>query len=425
VEDELPPHAVHLFVTDDLVRSRPTVIFRLVLVIPAWIVLAFWSIGAVFVVIAAWFVLLVRGRCSRRIHEFLAAYVRYTIQVSAYLHLVANPYPGFGPKDDYPVRVDIDEPVDQRRLSVLFRLFLALPSLLLAGATGGSAGFTIPRQRGRYGFGSGATGLGGIASVLGWFAIVARGVMPSGLRDLGTYSVGYTAQTYAYLLLLTDRYPSTDPRLAGPQQLPHHPVRVEVTDDLERPRLLVAFRLLLALPHLVWLALWSVAAFVAGVVAWIAALLTARVPDPLHRFLAAFVRYGANVYAFLYLVGGPFPGFVGAERSYPIAILIDGPERQSRWTIFFRGLLSFPAMLLALGYGGVLFSAGVLGWFYALAHGRMPRGLRDIGAAAIRYQAQTWSYALLVTPRYPYSAPTLEGAPPELPSGQMAMELPA
>jgi hypothetical protein len=425
VDDEFPPHAVHLVVTDDLLRSRPTVIFRVVLVIPAWIVLAFWSLAAFFVVVGAWFVLLVRGRCGRGMHEFLAAYVRYSIQVSAYLHLVANPYPGFGPKADYPVRVEIDEPVAQRRLSVFFRLFIALPALLLAAAVGGSAGVSIPRRSGRYGFSPGAAGVGGIASMLGWFASVARGAMPRGLRDLGAYSIGFSAQTLAYLLLLTDRYPSADPRLAGPQQLPPHPVRLEVTDDLERPRLLVAFRLLLALPHLVWLALWSLAAFVVGVVAWIAALLTARVPDPLHRFLAAFVRYGAHVYSFFYLVGGPFPGFIGAERSYPIAILVDPRERQGRWTILFRGLLGFPALLLAFGYGGLLGTAGVLGWFYAIVRGRMPRGLRDIGAAAVRYQAQTWAYLLLVTPRYPYSAPALESAAPELPSGQMALELPA
>ena len=408
--------------TDDLLRSRATVFFRLILVIPAWIALLFWTIGAFFVVIGAWFVLLVRGRCSDGMHEFLASYVRYAIQVSAYIHLVANPWPGFSPKADYPVRVEIDGPVAQRGRSVFFRLFLALPALLLAGATGGSAGLSVPRRSGRYGFGSGVAGAAGIGAVLGWFACLARGRMPRGLRDLGAYSVGYTAQAYAYLLLLTDRYPSADPRLAGPQELPPHPVRLELTDDLQRPRLLVAFRLLLVLPHLVWLALWTVAAFLAVVAAWWVALVTGRVPDTVHRFLAAYVRYAAHVGAFLYLVGGPFPGFVGAERSYPIAILIGPPEGQRRSTILFRVFLAFPALLLAGGYGGIAWTAAVLGWFYALARGRMPRGLRDIGASAIRYQAQAWAYLLLLTPAYPYSAPTLENTA-EPHDEQIALEL--
>src|SRR5437773_9950522 len=95
---------VRLIVTDDLERSRATVLFRIVLAIPAWIALGFWGFGALVVVIGAWFMTLVKGRCSGGMHEFLAAYVRYATQVSAYLHIAANPYPGFAPKADYPVR---------------------------------------------------------------------------------------------------------------------------------------------------------------------------------------------------------------------------------------------------------------------------------------------------------------------------------
>jgi hypothetical protein len=35
----------------------------------------------------------------------------------------------------------------------------------------------------------------------------------------------------------------------------------------------------------------------------------------------------------------------------------------------------------------------------------MPRGLRNLGAFAIRYSAQVNSYALLLTDRYPYGGP--------------------
>ena len=96
MESAPAPRPVRLVVTDDLRRSRATVFFRLLLVIPAWIVFAFWSIAAFFVAVAAWFVILVRGRCSNGIHEFLATYLRYSVQVSAYMHLSADPYPGFG-----------------------------------------------------------------------------------------------------------------------------------------------------------------------------------------------------------------------------------------------------------------------------------------------------------------------------------------
>ena len=47
-----------------------------------------------------------------------------------------------------------------------------------------------------------------------------------------------------------------------------HPVRLVVTDDLRRSRLTVFFRLLLAIPHFIWLSLWGIAAEIALVIAW-------------------------------------------------------------------------------------------------------------------------------------------------------------
>ena len=37
-----------------------------------------------------------------------------------------------------------------------------------------------------------------------------------------------------------------------------HPVQVVVEDDLQRSRLTVFFRLLLAIPHFIWFVLWSI-----------------------------------------------------------------------------------------------------------------------------------------------------------------------
>ena len=109
-------------------------------------------------------------------------------------------------------------------------------------------------------------GAAAAAAFLAWFAIVARGRSPRGLRDLVAYALGYAAQAGGYLFLLTPRYPSSDPALAQPYaELPEHPVRVVVTDDLARPRLTVFFRLFLVIPHLVWLTLWSIVASLAAV----------------------------------------------------------------------------------------------------------------------------------------------------------------
>jgi hypothetical protein len=40
----------------------------------------------------------------------------------------------------------------------------------------------------------------------------------------------------------------------------------------------------------------------------------------------------------------------------------------------------------------------------------MPEGLRNLGAFALRYTAQTWAYVALLTDSYPYASPRLERA---------------
>ena len=53
--------------------------------------------------------------------------------------------------------------------------------------------------------------LGTVAQVIafaGWFVCLVLGRMPEGMRDLIAYCLRYQAQTYAYLFLLTSRYPS-------------------------------------------------------------------------------------------------------------------------------------------------------------------------------------------------------------------------
>ena len=411
---------IRLVVRDtELRRSRLTVFFRLFLAIPLFVWVTLRGIAAFVVAFVLWLAVLIEGTTPQSLHDFVAGYLRYATQVGAYVFLAADPYPWFRCQTDYPVDLEIDPPVRQSRWTGFFRLVLALPALLLAsalggGLTNGSSGQSWSASSGGgdeyavwYAFSSG--GVAAVAAFLAWFAVLARGTEPRGLRDLTAFALNYAAQAGGYLLLLTPVYPTSDPKRAEPySDLPEHPVRIVVTDDLERPRLTVLFRLLLAIPHFVWLLLWSVAAFFAAVAAWFAALATGRVPLALHRFLAAYTRYGTHLFAYVYVVGRRFPGFIGRAGSYGVDLEIDPPERQNRWTVLFRFFLAIPALLLASALGGVALVVGVLGWWYALARGRMPEGLRNLGASCLRYSAQSYAYLFLLTARYPFAAPVLE-----------------
>ena len=186
-----------------------------------------------------------------------------------------------------------------------------------------------------------------------------------------------------------------------------HPIQVVVTDDLRRNRLTVFFRGLLVIPHLIVLILWSIAAEIAVIIAWIIALFAGRVPDGLHNFIAAWMRYATHVYAYLFLLADPYPPFSGSS-PYPIDLHVAPAERQNRWKTFFRGILAIPALFIAniLRYLGMLIA--FLGWFAALALGRMPKGLRDTGAWTLRVDQQTYSYLSMLTDRYPQFGPTPE-----------------
>src|ERR1700694_3725484 len=100
--------------------------------------------------------------------------------------LIANPFPGFVGKPGYPVEIELPDVQPQNRWTVGFRIFLAIPVFLVA---------------------SGVSNLLYTCAALGWFASLALGRMPQGLRDAGAYSLRYSAQQWAYVLLVTDKYP--------------------------------------------------------------------------------------------------------------------------------------------------------------------------------------------------------------------------
>lgn len=406
-------HPIRVVVSDDLHRSRLTVFFRLLLAFPHYFWFGLWTIGALVLAIPNWVVTLIAGRPPAGLHDFLARYVRYSVHLNAYLNLAANPFPPFsGRPGRYPVDVEIDPPGRQNRWKTGFRLVLALPALLVALNFIGAGG--------SYGFRGAASSVGAIApggvfaavSLLAWFACLARGRISQGFRDLLVYGLRYVAQVDGYLFLLTDRYPDADPGEPLTRQTPPaNPIDLRLEDDGRRSRLIVFFRLLLVLPHLVWLVLWSIAVLAAAIVGWFVVLFAGRLPDRLHRFLAAYLRYTIHLSAFLYLVGNPFPGFAGSAGSYPVDLELPARERQSRWITGFRLLLSFPALLVAGALDGLLVVVAFLGWFASLVTGRMPPGLQRMGAFVLRYHAQVNGYLLLLTDRYPYSGPWVRAAP--------------
>ena len=174
-----------------------------------------------------------------------------------------------------------------------------------------------------------------------------------------------------------------------------------VDDDLRRSRLTVFFRLLLVIPHFLWLYLWGLAFFAVLVFKWLAMLFAGRSERDVQSFAGRWVRYLVHVYAYLLLAADPWPRFSGRAGTYPIDLEIDPPEPQRRLVTLFRVVLVIPAYVFAAVLGTVAQVIAFAGWFVCLALGRMPKGMRDLIAYCLRYQAQTYAYLFLLTSRYP------------------------
>lgn len=407
---------IRLVVSDDRRRSRLTVFFRLFLAIPHFFWLGIWVFGIFFTAFAQSVITVIRGRPAAPLHRFHTAFVRYATHVGAYLSLAANPFPGFLGDPGYPIDLEIAPAAQQGRLGAFFRLLLAVPAwLMLWTINVGGVAVSGPF----YGAGLWLYSAGVVAGFLAWFVCLVLGRIPHGLRNVVAYALRYTAEVYAYSLLLTPVYPSSDPTLpVEAEPPPAHPIRLVVDDDRRRSRLTTFFRLFLAVPHLVWAVLWGTVAIFVVVAQWFFVLATGHPAGTLHRFLAAYVRYQTHLVAFLFLVANPFPGFTG-ERGYPIDVEVAPPDRQSRWVTLFRLFLALPALALNGALNVLLYAVGIGGWFAVLAIGRMPEGLRNAGAYAVRYNAQAVSYLTLLTGRYPFSGPpTIE--PVEAPWTQAA-----
>lgn len=175
---------------EPLRRRRFPVLLRVVLYVPQAIVLGIWSFIAAPSVALAWLALLIEGRLPKWLHNFIAAYVRYTGQVTAWFFLLSGRYPDPLHTETHPFAIDIAERPRQPRLITFFRLVLAIPPLLLATAL--RVVYTL-------------------AAVPAWFVALACGRTTAGLQELGMFCLRYELETLAYALLLTARYPRLVP----------------------------------------------------------------------------------------------------------------------------------------------------------------------------------------------------------------------
>ena len=184
----------------------------------------------------------------------------------------------------YPIGLEVDDAAPQSRLTVFFRILMAIPHAIILE-------FILAAVF--------------IVSVLAWFAILFTGKYPAGLMNFVVSALHWQTRYTGYLWLLTGKYP---PFAMGEDKA--YPIRLLAEGQIDgRNRVTVFFRYFMLIPHIIVLYLLGIAGAVVILISWVAALFTGTVPAGMHNFLAGILRWQTRVGAYAYLVTDQYPPF--------------------------------------------------------------------------------------------------------------------
>ena len=188
------------------------------------------------------------------------------------------------PMATYPVVYKQDPPEKRSRLTVFFRILLAIPHMILAFFYGIAFFFVV---------------------VIAWFAILFTGRWPEGLYSFAAGFLRYSGRLAAYLYLIVDAYPPFD----GGEH-PEYPVQFIVAPPKPSySRLKTFFRIILAIPVYVMQYIFSLWLLVVAVAIWFVAVITGRTSPGLMEAMRMPMAYYVRANAYFFLVTEDWPPF--------------------------------------------------------------------------------------------------------------------
>jgi len=204
----------------------------------------------------------------------------------------------------YPVNIHVEPQTEPRnKMTVAFRIILAIPHWLLVGGIFGAGAIFA---RGQWWGGISSNGvLGAVATVcaiISWFAILFANQHPEGLRNLCTFYLRWKVRAVAYMALFRDDYP--------PFGDADYPATLDLTmAEFPRDKMSVALRIIYIIPHAVVLFFLGIAWFFTSIVAWIAILVSGEYPQGLYNFGLGVFRWSTRVEAYFLLLTDQYPPF--------------------------------------------------------------------------------------------------------------------
>ena len=207
----------------------------------------------------------------------------------------------------------------------------------------------------------------------------------------------------------------------------HNRASVDVVPALvNRNRLTCAFRLLLAIPHLVlvggpaalavtvawregtgltpsWGAstgLLGAVAAVSALIAWFAILFTGASPEGLRTLVVYYLRWRVRASAYAALLRDEYPPF--GEGVYAAWLTLRSPQAErNRLSVALRPILAVPHIIIVWALGVVWMATTVIAWFSILLNGSYPPTLYRFGVGVLRWTTRVEAYLLLLHDDYP------------------------
>ncbi len=187
-----------------------------------------------------------------------------------------------------------------------------------------------------------------------------------------------------------------------------YPVRLSMDHAGRQSRLSAFFRIILAIPIIIFLALVSGGSYggyslgISGgvvVAIWAAIIVRRHIPWWLFGFQVSLHRFTNRAFSYILLLTDKYPAF---EGEWLLQFEVDYPERISRRRIFFWKLITsiphfFVLFFLYIAVGFVVF----IGWFSILFTAEFPKGLHRFVVGVMRWSARVQAYFESLTDEFP------------------------
>jgi hypothetical protein len=201
-----------------------------------------------------------------------------------------------------------------------------------------------------------------------------------------------------------------------------YPVSLSVVPALtNRNRLTTAFRLILAIPHLILVGgmgtgaagqgegstsfggeggLLGAVAVVLAIISWFTILIAGVHIIGIRQMTSFYLRWRARALSYFMLLEDVYPPF--GDGAYPATLeIVDPPGPRDRLTVAVRIVMAIPHIVVLVFVTLAWLFTTIAAWFSILFTGAYPAGLYDFGVGALRWRLRVEAYLLLMVDEYP------------------------